>query len=135
MSGRVFVDASGYYAFIDRDEADHTGALRTFQRLTSDQAELYTTTFVVAEIHALIVNRIHRDLAERVLDGLYASSIRIIRSTERDETRAREIIHQQRDKAYSYTDTISFAVIERLHVRHAWTYDHHFNQYGFIQEP
>ena len=110
-------------------------ALRTFQRLTNDQTELYTTTFVVAEIHALMVNRIHRDLAARVLDGLYASSIRIIRPTERDETRARELIRQQSDKEYSFADAISFAVMERLHIRHAWTYDHHFSQYGFIQEP
>jgi predicted nucleic acid-binding protein len=72
-----------------------------------------------------------RDTAERVVDALYASATRIIRATERDETRARQFIHQHRDKEYSYTDSISFAVMERLHLRLAWTYDHHFAQFGF----
>ncbi|MGH2505437.1 MAG: type II toxin-antitoxin system VapC family toxin, partial [Ktedonobacterales bacterium] len=130
MSQRVFIDTSAYYTLLDKSATDHTQAQAAFKRMTSDQAELYITTIIVAEIHALVLIRLGRDLAARTLEGLYASSVRIIRPTERDETRAREIIRQQRDKAYSYADAISFAVMERLHLRHAWTYDHHFSQYG-----
>lgn len=83
----------------------------------------------------MVLTRLGRDLAARTLDGLYASSVRIIRPTERDETRAREIIHQQRDKDYSYADAISFAVMERIHIRRAWAYDHHFAQFGWQLEP
>jgi predicted nucleic acid-binding protein len=86
---------------------------------------------VLIELHGLILNRIDRDTAERVLDALYASATRIIRATERDETRARQIIHRHHDKNYSLIDAISFAVMQRLHLRQVWTYDHHFAQFGF----
>lgn len=58
-----------------------------------------------------------------------------MRATERDETRARAILRPHQDKDYSLVDAISFAVMERLHLRQAWTYDHHFGQYGFALEP
>lgn len=135
MSRRVFIDTSAYYTLIDKSATDYALAQASFRRMTSEQVDLCTTTFVVAEIHAMVLRRLGRDLGSRTLDRLYASSIRIIRPTERDETHAREIIRQQSDKDYSYTDAISFAVMERLHLRHAWTYDHHFSQYGFVQEP
>ena len=135
MSGRVLIDTSAYYALMDNDAAEHAQSQRTFQRFISDRIELYVTTFVIAEIHALLLNRAYRDLAARTLENIYASSIRVIRPTERDETRAREIIRQQSDKEYSFTDAISFAVMERLHARQVWTFDHHFGQYGFTQAP
>jgi uncharacterized protein len=131
MSERIFIDTSAYYALADPDAAEHARALATFQRLTAEGAELYTTNFVAAETHGLILNRVNRDMAERVLDGLYASRMRIMRASEGDETRARQIIRQYRDKNYSLIDAISFAVMQRLHLRQVWTYDHHFSQFGF----
>ena len=130
MSERICVHTSAYYALTDARDANHPTALATAQRLAREGCDLITTNFVAAETHTLILNRLGRDLAERVLDRLYASSTRILRVTERDETRAREIIHLNQDKGYSLVDAISFAVMERLHLRHAWTYDHHFTQFG-----
>lgn len=64
----------------------------------------------------------------------------MIRAAEGDERRAHEIIHQQRDKQYSLVDVISFAVMERLHLRLAgpglaWSYDQHFIQFGVALVP
>lgn len=66
-----------------------------------------------------------------LLEELYKSPTHIIRAAEADEAHARAIIRQYSDKAFSYADAISFAVMERLHIRLAWTYDQHFAQYGF----
>jgi predicted nucleic acid-binding protein len=131
MSERVFVDSSAYYALTDPRDDHHVQAVAERQRLVREGSELYMTNAVLIELHGLILNRMDRDTAERVLDALFASATRIIRATERDETRARQIIHQQRDNEYSMTDAISFAVMQRLHLRQAWTYDHHFAQFGF----
>lgn len=135
MSGRVFVDSSAYYALTAEGDDNHAAAIAAASRLAHEGADLYTTNYVIAETHGLILNRMNRDTAQRVLERLYASTTRIIRATERDERRALEIIRQQSDKEYSLVDAISFAVMERLHIRNAWTYDHHFAQYGFTIEP
>jgi predicted nucleic acid-binding protein len=131
MSERVFVDSSAYYALADPRDDHHTEAVAEQQRLIQAGSELYTTNAVIIETHGLILNRMDRDTAQRVLDRLYASTTRIIRATEGDETRARAIMRQHRDKAYSFTDAISFATMRRFHLKLVWTYDRHFSQFGF----
>ncbi len=133
MSERVFVDTSSYYALVDQSDAMHKSAVATAHRLSKNGADLFTSNFVVVETHTLILNRLGRDSATQALARIYASTTRIIRATEADERRGREIVVQQRDKDYSLVDAISFAVMERLHLRLAWTYDHHFHQFGFTQ--
>ncbi len=130
MSQRTFVDSSAYYALTDPRDDNHAAAVSVAQNLAREGSDLYTTNFVTAEAHSLILNRTDRDTAERFLDRLYAGSTHIIRATEGDERRPREIIHQQRDKEYSLVDAISFAVMARLHLRQAWSYDQHFSQFG-----
>ena len=135
MSERVFVDTSAYFAANDPRDSNHAAAAATVRRLSQEGAQTYTTNFVVAETHTLLLTRRSRDVAAQVLDRLYASDTRIIRATEADERRAREIIRQYNDKDFSLIDAISFAVMERLHLRRAWTYDQHFAQFGFTLVP
>lgn len=134
MSERVFVDTSAYYALTDRSDANHASAVARAHRFSLEGADLFTSNYVIAETHTLILNRLGHDIAVQVLEQLYASATRIIRATESDERHGREIVVQHRDKAYSLVDAISFAVMERLHLRFAWSYDHHFSQYGFTLE-
>jgi uncharacterized protein len=49
----------------------------------------------------------------------------------RDERRAVEIIRRYHDKDLSLTDATSFAVMERLRIGWAFSFDRDFNQYGF----
>jgi predicted nucleic acid-binding protein len=128
---RVFVDTSAYYAFLDRTDTSHTSAQSIFPKLLSDGSDLFTTNFVLAETHALLLNRIGRDAAMRFLDTFFQSTMILIRVTEADETTAREILRASSDKEYSYTDATSFAVMDRLHIKEALTYDHHFAQQGY----
>ena len=119
MSERVFVD---------------TSAVARAHQFSLEGADLFTSNYVVVETHTLILNRLGHDIAVQVLEHLYASATRIIRATETDERRGREIVVQRRDKAYSLVDAISFAIMEQLHLRLAWSYDQHFRQYGSTLE-
>jgi predicted nucleic acid-binding protein len=131
VSARIFVDSAAYYAITDRHDANHSIALATARRMAAEVADLYTTNAVVIETHSLLLNRLSRDLAAQVLERIYAGTTKIVRAVERDEHRGREIIRQHDDKEFSFTDAISFAVMERLQLRLAWTYDNHFAQFGF----
>lgn len=89
----------------------------------------------MAETHTLLLTRVSRDAAAAALDLILASDTRIVRATEADERRAYEIIRQYADKDFSLIDAISFAVMERLHLRRAWAYHQHFAQFGFTLVP
>lgn len=59
------------------------------------------------------------------------SSTVVERVSLQDEHRAREIIFDQPDKTYTLTDATSFAMMERLRIGTAFTFDRRFAQYGF----
>ncbi len=82
----------------------------------------------MAETRALLLSRAGRQVAATILAGIDRDDITIIRVSEADEQRAREIIYQYDDKDFSLTDATSFAMMERLHIAHA--FDHHFTRFG-----
>ena len=64
-----------------------------------------------------------------------ASPTTLVWVTPRDVERAKAIIYQYDDKDFSLTDAASFAVMERLRIVSAFTFDRHFAQYGFTVLP
>lgn len=127
---RVFVDTSGFYASLNRRDAHHRHAAQLFHQAQTEQWLLFTTNFVIAESHALILIRMGRGHAWRFLQAITTGQINIIRAEPDDERRARAIIEQYHDKDFSYCDALSFAVMERLEIREAIAFDDHFRQYG-----
>lgn len=131
-SRAVFVDSGAFYALSDPTDASHPEARTIATRLAAERWRSFTTNFVVAETHALVLARRGRAAAARVLAEIDTVSARVIvRAEEEDERRARAIIRQYADKDFSLTDAISFAVMERLGIGHAFAFDRHFAQYGF----
>ena len=128
---RVFLDTGAYFAVAVSQDANHPQAISILERLAQQPSRLFTTNFVVAETHALLLARRGRDLAARVLGEIDRSRTTIVRLRHQDEQRARQIILQYTDKSFSFTDATSFSVMERLGIDTAFTFDRNFAQYGF----
>ena len=69
--------------------------------------------------------------AGQFLREVEGSNTTIVRVRSGDEGRARNILFRYTDKDCSFTDAISFVVMERLGIRSAFTFDQDFAQYGF----
>jgi uncharacterized protein len=129
---RLFVDTSAYFAAANRRDATHEVASTLMRHVVAARRRLFTTNFVLAELHALLLTRLDRHAAARVLAEMDAShATTIIRVSARDERRARAIVFQYTDKDFSLTDATSFAVMERLRIRQAFTLDQNFAQFGW----
>lgn len=124
----VLFDTSAIFALMNRDEFSHASARRRLAALRKDKAEPILTNFVLAECHALLIARISAFTARQ---WLLAMPWRIERVLPSDELRATQIIASYTDKDFSYTDATSFAVMERLRISRVFTFDKHFQQYGF----
>ncbi len=61
---------------------------------------------------------------------LETSDFGLIRVTDGDERRAREIVIRYEDKSYSLVDATSFAAMERTGLTAAFTFDRHFRRFG-----
>ena len=127
---RVFVDTGGFYAALNRRDAHHRDAARLLRRAQREQWLLFTTNFVLAESHALILVRMGREQAWAFLQAIVTGQANVIRAEEADERRARAIIERYQDKTFSYCDAVSFAVMERLNIQNVIAFDDHFRQYG-----
>jgi uncharacterized protein len=128
---RTLVDASAYFALLDTDDANHAQARTISHRLIAERWRLFTTSFVLAETHALLLNRLSQEIATRFLRDIEQSPTTLVWVTPADVQRAKAIIYQYDDKDFSLTDATSFAVMERIRVPSAFTFDRHFAQYGF----
>lgn len=127
---RTLVDASAYFALLDADDANHAQARTISQRLIAEGWRLFTTSFILAETHALLLNRLSQEIATRFLRDMEHSPTTLVWVTPADVHRAKAIIYQYADKDFSLTDAASFAVMERIRVPAAFTFDRHFAQYG-----
>ena len=72
----------------------------------------------------------NRQVARDTLIAIDNSATTIIRVTQADEIRARQIIARYDDKNFSLTDAISFAIMDRLGISQAMSFDGNFEQYG-----
>ena len=127
----VFVDTSAYIALARLDDEHHNEAIIILNALQRQRARLYTTNFVVAETHAMLLRYLGRAIAWRFVQELDKSKVTMtVRAELADEAGARVILGRHTDKDYSLTDALSFVVMGRLGITHAFAFDKHFTQYG-----
>jgi len=133
---RVLIDTSAYYALADPQDAHHSAAAVIIERLARESSvRIFTTNFIIAETHALLLARRGRAVARRVLLEIDQSATTVVRVSTADESHAREIIFRYEDKDFSLTDALSFTVMERFHMNQAFTFDRSFAQYGLAVLP
>jgi len=132
---RVFVDSSAYLALLDADDEHHSQATEILQELAQARYRQFTTNVLLIESHALILSVLGRTHAAQFLKDMQESNTVVLRARAADEERAKQILFQYDDKDFSFADTISFAVMERLAIRLAFTFDRDFAQYGFTVLP
>src|SRR5204863_4559575 len=112
-------------------ESTHPAARAVATELATEQWGLFTTNLILAEVHALHLNRLGRRVALRVLQEIDRGATRVVRVSAADEQRARAILSQYDDKDFSLTDATSFTVMERLGIGVVFTFDRNFRHYGF----
>lgn len=128
---RVLVDSSANLAILDDTDRNHQAAVGILDWLISQRYRQYTTNAMLVESHALILSVLGSQAANSFLREVGRGGVTVIRVRASDEARAREILFSYEDKAFSYNDAISFAVMERLEIDLAFTFDSDFRQYGW----
>lgn len=132
----LFVDTAGWAACADGSDPDHARCRAARDHAIESGQTLVTTDFVVDETLTLLRLRLGLAAAEawwRQIDG--TRRLRWERIDGDRFEKARATFFQHRDKAYSFTDCTSFAVMRELRLTHALTTDRHFRQMGFQVVP
>ena len=125
----IFVDTSAWYARFASSDAHHAEA-KAFH--LSAPAQFVITDYVVDETLTLFKARRKNDRALQVGAELFSGQLaEIVYVTREDVNAAWRVFSMHRDKAWSFTDCTSSAVMKRLNVDEAFAFDDHFRQFGF----
>jgi uncharacterized protein len=136
MSYEVFIDASAWIAVIDRRDKYHLAASEEYKRLIRERSRLVTTNLVIAEAYILIRRTGGHAPARHLLSSLRGSPrLSRVYSDTRLEALAEVILGSYVDQDFSYTDAVSFAVMQEQAIQEAFTFDKHFASLGFQMLP
>ena len=130
MNRGVLWDSSAILALLDRDDADHARAVATARQIAEERRPSFITNYIEAEAHALLLRKLGRTMA---LQWLLAGGLPVVWVVPAEEQAAKEILIRFTDKDWSLCDAISFAVLDGRSIPSAFTFDHHFRQYGRVQ--
>ncbi len=71
LSRRVaFIDSSAFLAVLDKRDNFHSKAKKILEGIKDKKFRFFTTNFVVAETHALILSTLDHEIARRWLKSL-----------------------------------------------------------------
>ena len=130
---RLFVDTSAWVALNDLKDQHHAVAVEKLARIRSEKVELVTSDYILDETLTLIRMRTFHQAAIAFGDALLKSGVASM-VTISDEVRSAAFVlfRKYDDKDLSFTDCTSFALMKRLKVQTAFTFDGHFQQVGFM---
>ena len=129
MTRSVLWDSSAILALLDADDADHARAVAVARDIASEARPSFVSNYIEAEAHALLLRKLGRTIARQ---WLLTGGLPVVRALPAEEQKAREILARHADKDWTLCDAISFAMLDARHVGRAFTFDHHFRQYGRI---
>lgn len=129
---KTFVDSSWWKALVDEKDDFYVIARATNQRLNKEPLVMMTTDYIVDESLTLIRSKCGLDKCRKLIEVFrgYGQQLRFERVLIRDDKRALELFWKPW-RGLSYTDCTSFAVMERLGIKQALTFDEHFSDAGF----
>lgn len=129
---QVFVDSSFFFALLIDTDKFHREAEALYEIFKRGQHELIVTNFILDETYTLLRAKKGLPKALQLRQTIESSDVllSLVRVTKEDEDNVWEWFEKDWSKL-SYTDCVSFAVMQRLDITHVATFDEHFSRAGF----
>ena len=132
MADDTFIDTSGFYSILVRRDRMHGRTAAFMAQAARDRMRFVTTDYVLDESVTLLKARGYGRLVAPLFESIDASAaIRIEWTTPERFRETRAFCLRHSDKAWSFTDCLSFVVMRARDLPAALTSDIHFEQAGF----
>jgi uncharacterized protein len=126
----VFLDTVGLIAVWDEDDQWHGAAAAVFDELVRERSIFITTTYVLAECANAAARRPYRSAVVELHRALDVRG-QVIAPDEVEWRNAWSRYAADHPGGPGLVDQLSFAVMQRLRIRRAFTNDRHFATAGF----
>ena len=126
----IFVDTSAILAFLDRDDENHSIAVRMLERILDKEIPLFTSNYVVLESCALLQRRLGMEAVRGLQEGLLPM-IEVQWVAKDVHEMAMTALIAARRRKLSLVDCSSFAMMRASGCQEALAFDKHFKEEGF----
>lgn len=132
----VFVDTSAWVALASTRDGCHRRAVGYSVRRVP-AARIVTSESVLGETVTVLQARYGHGAAVAFLDSLQApaGAPEIVYVDEELRSESLAIFRKAGDQAFSYVDCLSFAIMRRMRIQDAFTFDTDFARFGFTVVP
>lgn len=133
MTNSIFIDTSALIALYVADDEFHHLAEADLRRMQEEGLKFITSNFILDEIFTFLRTRKNKEVAINFIEFLAENIdiIKIIRITVSDEKKAFAYFKKLDGKGVSFTDCTSFALMKRVGIKTAFTFDQDFSKAGF----
>jgi len=136
MNEPIFVDTSAWIAIINPRDEYHLSAKEFYSDALAQKRRFLISNLIVAETCTNLLWKLGHHKAISFLDIIeQSSSVHCVWSDQKLEAQARDILRRYDDQDFSYTDAVSFALMQQRELTEAFAFDHHFAVVGFAQLP
>jgi predicted nucleic acid-binding protein len=127
----VFVDASAFYALINKNDILHLKAREISEGLSEKGEILITSNYTLAEAFTVIRSRMGYDTAEKFINEIKKNPLQIIWIDEAMHIMGMEIFLEKREPMdLSFFDCVDCALMKVLNIERAFSFDRHFKALG-----
>jgi predicted nucleic acid-binding protein len=132
MASEAFIDSSGFYALLVKDDDQHAKAM-SFMRSAAKKARGFVTTdYVLDETATLLQAREREHVVPAFFESIFASRVcQIVWMDPQRFEQSRTFCLKHLGRKWSFTDCTSFVVMKELRLKEALTKDRHFQAAGF----
>jgi uncharacterized protein len=136
---RLFVDTSAWAAIADADDDYHKAAL-VYQTQIAGLYRLVTHSYVLDELHTLLLMNVGYSqtiaFKQRLDRLIQKGSVEVLWVSEDLANQAWDVFERYNiDKFWSFTDCVSYVVMQQQNIQEVFSFDHHFSQMGFVRRP
>jgi len=134
LSGDLtFVDASGWIALVNANDALHQQSVRLFEQRLNEGRGFVTSSVVLLEVGNWLSPVPLRGLASGLIERIeHSSRIQVVELTPELYRKGWLLYRERPEKDWGVIDCISFTIMQERNIVEALTADRHFQQAGFV---
>lgn len=134
-STAILIDTGIFLALANSHENNHPAAVECLQAIAKHRLPVFVSLPTIYESHRRVLFDFGQRAGSKFLQNIFDGSIGIVRSVNDDEEQARRLIGRYADLNLTLTDAANMAIMARLGIAVAFSFDRHFLQAGFVRIP
>jgi len=132
----IFIDTGAFLARHLAKDQYHKRAVAFWDIIRKRDEICVTSNFVLDETLTLLGRRAGYRFASQRAKNIYASeALDILRPDRTDELKAIAFFEKFSDHRLSFTDCVSFVLMQNRKIKRVFSFDHHFHLLGFQTFP